>query len=552
MGYPLTVRGPALPRIDYRHPSETLQIGIAREFAFRPAFRFMVSIFATDRLGLLETALSALSGPRNSPSMGKRVRLSVDGSLSSAVHGTYTMSFIVRVMPEDGGTLVFDQVANCLDTEIIPGLISDLEGGDAGEPSSSGRPESTTSVHTPSVRFFWSPFTALPDSLFGGRHFAEYRFVSSSQARSSRAQLAGMASALAEELGSRDVPITHLYFPDDGGDEDNPSASSLVVGFAPTEDLATSISLDLAANHLAAAHDLKFTKLVAVGSYEEQPRRSVLIADYRIAPDLPHEGRSVSLPMERHDLTQLEVSRQDLQGAPAADIADLVLARFVARPGLVAAMLSDARLRSESSSQGDAGNASLSECLLGGSMTVLAGQTIACWVVEPGQGASLCKRVNELRKATSSNQSLSSSNLIEYLGEAISVPNVRVRTASERSDSRTPLWIAWSWPDRPGIFSTIVSSLRTKLVELDPSAEPDFRFSISRVVQQSESCVGKVKFTVPSTVTSRIERMVGDVTGFMRGALCDGDADSVSDSAAQLVLGFDEPLGQPWGSLTVV
>jgi hypothetical protein len=549
MGYPLTVSGPALPRIDYRHPSEWLQIGIAREFAFRPAFRFMVSIFATDRLGLLEAALAALSGPRNSSSMGKRIRLSVDGSLSSAVHGTYTMSFIVRVIPQDNSPMVFDEVAKYLDDEVIPGLIKDLE-GHAGEPTSSGRPKETNSGDGPSVRTFCSPFTALPDSLFSGRHFAEYRFVASSRAPSPRYQLAGMASALAEALGSREVPITHLYFPDDGGEEDDLNASSLVVGFAPTEDLATSISLDLEANHLAAAHDLKFTKLVAVGSFEEQPRRSVLIADYRIAPDVRHEA--LSDPSELQDIAMTHVPHRDLGGAPRGEIADLVLARFVAKPGLVASMLSDRRLGDESSSKADGGLVSLSECLLGGSMTVLAGQTIACWVVEPGQGASLCERVNDLRESTTSRQPWSSSNVAGFAGEAILVSNVRVRPASEQSTSKTPLWMAWSWPDRPGIFSTIVSSLRARLIELDPAAEPDFRFTISRVVQQSELCVGKVKFTVPSAVASQVEQMVGDITDLVRGALCEGEPDVISDSTSQLLLGFDEPLGQPWGSLTVV
>jgi hypothetical protein len=492
MGLPVDVVGQGAPtEVQYRHPRAWALPTIAQELAFSPSPRFLLSVFSTDRPGILKTALRKVAQTFHLDDLGTQVRFTIDGSLSSAVHGTFTMSFLLRpvfVVSRDREQRVNHAVKN----RVMPELAHNIRLSIAEE------------VGPATVQVMHTGFEVRNDSIFRDRYLSEYRFLFN-RASTSSDQCSALAGHIAALLGRHGVPITYLYFPDFGRGVAN--LPTLVVGLAPLRDGGNQVEIDLEANTLAFGYQARFEKALFESAGVSE-HRLIRIGDYRHPTSVaPHSGAA-----------------KDWDAGPV----DLVFARFVARPGLVGEMLSEHEASTASHVM-----------LLGGSMTVLAGHTVACWVLREGSGQRLEHRISEIAEKSG-------------LSEEVSLHrSVGVRTPSEQFSPQTPCWLAWDFPDMPAVFADIVRALNDYLFK-NFGIEPDYKYSVSRVLEQGHRCAGKLKFSLPAETAVRLEADLQRVSDSLISILELAKGPGELSSSSSLVVRMKEPLEQPWGMLSVL
>ncbi|MGL5824273.1 MAG: hypothetical protein ACRCYU_05455, partial [Nocardioides sp.] len=217
---------------------------------------------------------------------------------------------------------------------------------------------------------------------------------------------------------------------------------------------------------------------------------------------------------------------------------DVVFARAAARPGLVADMLS-----------GVAGSR-----IAGGSMSVLGGHTLSCWLVPAGVGEKLELEISEL--AT--------------LGGRVRSTRTPGGSNWRPGVPRQTIWLAWQAPDSIGIFAAVLDKTFSYLRRsLGSSTAIDVRYAVSRVLMGSRGCAGKVKLHVgiePGALKPLLEGLQVE----LRHVLTEGDGayNGVSPwwvtyqsrvrrsalwrrrtDAGSIVVQEDEPGEEPWASL---
>jgi hypothetical protein len=212
---------------------------------------------------------------------------------------------------------------------------------------------------------------------------------------------------------------------------------------------------------------------------------------------------------------------------------DVVFAEGPARPGYVGDMLAGVP----------------GEELKGGSMTVLAGHTISCWVVERGFGQPLEAHIRRRN---------------EQFGDPDarvfheSVPLRPGATFPPEPSIANSFWLAWSCPDKPGILRKIVDRLRGFVREVHDGTlvDVDIKYGISRVLADERGCVGKVNFLVTNDMVAKefgtsllaLEREVRRLLDDERR----GRYSSHPSSGATAVLtSTSEPGEEPWASLAI-
>lgn len=278
-------------------------------------------------------------------------------------------------------------------------------------------------------------FRAREDRLFGERQrFGWYQFTASGL-NAVRA-LAGVAAAVSGELGRRRLPIAYLYFPTATGGPEGTKA--LRIGVRLPDRVADALEVDFCLNDLAAANHVNFFK----GGRHE------------------HWGLSAMEEIARYEEPMPFASTDP---GPVAGV-ELIWARGPARAGFVAQML-------------DCGGA---EDLLGGSMAVLAGTTIACWILPRSRGG---KFAVGLRKC-----------LVEEADTDVRQYPLDLDDVYLEDWMAEPAWwLTWECKDEAGVFSALVNQL-TALVMRETGEPPKYRYSVSRVQATGETCAGSLRF----------------------------------------------------------
>ena len=150
---------------------------ISRERGGTGATRYLVTVFLADQPGLLAALLKTFDdGVRVATpalSQERRIRFSIDGSLSSSVLGSFLLAFVVRPVLREG------ENASARVEKLYQARIPDLLSDEICRRLSSLTGQSEVSLEN-QVRVV--PFRGPGDELFARRRFTEYRFGFPSQA----------------------------------------------------------------------------------------------------------------------------------------------------------------------------------------------------------------------------------------------------------------------------------------------------------------------------------------------------------------------------------
>lgn len=470
MGTELEVRFPPLAWHPYRHVAKAPESVILRDLEFPTAPRFLVSAFVRDRPGLLRSVLRVLnsgvvvSAPSHFKASERTVRFSLDGTLSAAVDGAFVLAFVARAIVREELLAAHPLLMDELALSLKSQIALSL---------------ALTANDEELIDPVVSTFTELPDSIFENRRFAEFRF-GVRRLPDWRQRLSDATVEFCKVLAKASVPIAYLYFPDSGEPD---SFAWVRFGVGATRGAAEMAEVDLSANSIALSHSMRFDMYDAASSGFSMMERMTVIADYTPAGS--------------------ECSECQL------DDVDVVFVQGPARPGFVASMIG------------------ASAFLQGGSMTVLAGHTVACWVVPKGHGDGLISSIEGRSEQAHGLDTV----ILRRLGP--------VGAGESRPSS---FWLSWVCEDRPGVFYRLLEDLTEAVDRLD-GVKANVRFSISRVLADGK-CAGKLKFEIDETVS---ERLVGELSR-LEGMLQD-ELRSATNESAIVVLAQSEPREEPWGSL---
>ena len=478
MGSEVVVDAPPFAAHRFRVATDVPSAWIAREFRFEPVPRLMLSLVLPDRPLVLLKVLTAVdlgvvipgigSAAHLSPEL-RTVRFSVDGSLSSTLRGAFMTAMVLRPIIDDA---LARAVPDALDV-VRQGLWSQV----ATALDEMGLPEEF------SKNIGLYKFDGLGDELFAGCRYAEYSFGVRSNAKSSGSLIRVLAD-FSRVLGEAATPIAYLYFPDS---RDGFEWAKLGVG-APSR-AVDSLQLDLVANTLARRNKCRYLKY--------DPSRDVLadqrhsqIADYSTDESAQRETRVT----EPHT--------------------DAIFAQGPARAGLIGDLLEGEPL----------------DAFVAGSMTVIAGHTIACWLVPLGEGRGIAARLR--RKG-------------ELLGMSVSGP---LEVAPGLPEDGESCWVSWRCEDRPGIARLVVDEL-TQFISAPTGVLPNLGYEISRVLAAGQSCAGKIKITIPSDLPALDDAAMANLRQRLLMAL---PLDSNSGEPPEVLVARFEPTVEPWASLRVV
>ena len=482
---------------------------IQREASFDTAPRFLVSVFLADQPGLLATILRILDDGMDlqiPEGAAYGVRFSVDGSLCSSVHGAFTLVFVIKPVVDLSVRVPEPTFSAAVRAQLKDRIRQTLE-----------ESFDLTELHDPEQRVRVFPFQGLDDGLFSERRFTEYRFGvyrGSASVSVKGSALAGVAAAFARVLGAHQVPIAYLYFPDHAEDADE-GLAWLRLGIGAPSEPVDSLELDLAADRIAEQFHCRFLKYDATVDTKSMAERFREIADYKDES----EDRSV------HE-TEASVTGHAESGRLGSVDVDVVFAEGRARAGYVADMLEDAS----------------QPRVLGGSMTVLAGHTVSCWVVPVGEGTRLASHILALDET--------SSGASEARSFARPLP---ARAAPARPPGVT-LWLAWRSSDEPGVYrglvDTVIRQASTQDAVTNGLRDTDFRYGISRVLADGVSCAGKMKFTIYGRKREEAENLRATLQEqavlAIRSIL-----GSRGNQEPAVVVQESEPGEEPWASLLV-
>lgn len=462
--------------------------------------RFLVSIFLHDCRGILARVLGVFDEGITlaAGATEHRVRFSIDGSLSSSIGSAFVLAFVIRPSydPQLGRLAPF---MNLRTPEVLKAALRKALSSVQDERSGLKA----------QVQAF--PFDALDEHLFSGRRFSEYRFAISTQRPVMRGDASSplgiLAAKFAQSLGSYDVPIAYLYFPDMSR-TDVSDLSWLRVGVGASAEVLDSLDVDVIANGLAREYSCIYRKYDPSRVSATLEDRFRLIEDYR--------GDRKLTPAE-----------ESTEGAGSVDV---VFAEGPARIGYIGSLL--------------AGTMDMD--LLGGSMTVLAGHTISAWIVPYGAGPSLVNHAI----------SVDPESVLSGQSRIFSQPLVSGWGLSP--DPGKSFWLAWRCADRPGVFREVVTLLSEFLeVDCEIGPEPmDIRYAISRVLTDGNSCAGKLRFLLaPGVSSSSFEARVSTLERRVRDSLLVSPRVWKPRDPAWLqspvVIREGEPGEEPWASLLV-
>jgi hypothetical protein len=474
---------------------------IVPEMRFDRRPRFLVSLFLNDREGLLSGVLRVLDEGLEDPQMGK-VSFSIDGSLSSSVMGAFALAFIVR--PVFTESIINTQSGTAFEVEIPELLKKKLQAG-LRNVSGGSEAESVT------VSEFEAGFSYR---LFYQKRFSEYRFGLKGSCNSTD-QLEAFASITAKftkKLGQAGVPIAYLYFPESNGGPPELEATWVAIGVGAPSRAVDAFAIDLFADDLAKAHNMIFAQYDPILT----------------APDSQHRLRILG----NHDNGQF----QRLATNGAADAAmpvDIVFTQGIARVGYVADMLSADNARR----------------LLGGSMTVLGGQTLSCWVLPSGEGNRFAEHLKSVNGGIPPRKNTPAPTDVS---DPISLVVEPPWLATER---RSPFWLAWKCSDKPGVLRRVVDATQDFVKANCEGRRPDFRYAISRVLT-GERCAGKIQFTVPEDyadlfsddLLSDLRRKIEQVLPLAKPGQAVWERDHRWAKESVIVRKW-EPSEEPWASL---
>lgn len=431
--------------------------------------RFLVSLFTTDRPGVLLQAVQELrQGLDLSASVP--VGFSIDGSLSAAIHGTFSAMIVVRAYIETPGG---EQLLRALPSDEIRAKLEDRLRG---------------IVPAPGLEVYRLPHTS--SRLFLDRQFCEYRFGAGTAA----SRLGRIARDFTARLGRAGIPIAYLNFPDPWREQ--PGHDWLRIGVGIENAPMSSIDADLDAVICAREHHC------VVAKYDPALRGDGLGGRFHVLDDF-------SGPEGEH--------------APTAGPVDVVFLEGPAEVGYVAEMLSCAP----------------DDSVLGGSMAVLAGHTVASWIVQAGAGREFLAKAREPQLSRQTLRGPAREQLIEGLDPG---PTTHANA--------TEFWVCWRCRETPGVLAKVLEE--TQAATGGPTSWLNVDRAVSRVLAQGQTCAGKLKFSLVSAgggadlaaIQTRVhEALAGALTNWEPGR-----EDWKSNPV--LVLGT-EPAADPWASLNL-
>jgi len=355
------------------------------------------------------------------------------------------------------------------------------------------------------------PFEGVDIQLFGDRVFTEYRFG----ARKERRSLTRITAEFTARLGEYDVPIAYLYFPDDN-DQGSEGTEWVRIGVGAPDDPLESLDVDVVAIDLAREYSCAFRKYnpgINATSLSEKFRE---IVDFR-----PASGAVVIEP------------GAIVSGRKGADV---VFVHGQARSGFVGDML----------------RAPVGSTVEGGSMSVIGGFTMACWVLPEGSGLAFKARSEKIGRRGTSSGALKGD--VE-----VRLSQIPGAVDQARPDS-TCLWLAWRLPERPGVFRLIIAALREAARDVFGGAgDVDVRYAVSRVLDSRMGCAGKVKFEVDSGASrgdavAAAKDLEERVHKLMKARLAEVGIDwgeGETSHSGEIVVRVLEPGEEPWASLIV-
>lgn len=390
---------------------------VTREQPFdRTDRRFLTVMFLPDEPGMLRRAVDLLSTPIPLATDGARkVRFTIEGSVATSVADAFLLAFVVRP--------TFDFPLERDDFELIAaGLVHAA--------TATFNEVRRNEVDDLSERFPVLDFVPGDDHLFSASRFTEYRFANGSNDH--RAALGSAVSELALSAGLHQVPIAYTFFPTR---EDNAGVGQgAKIALALPNDVAKEMALAWSALKIAADHHLRLEAYNAASSVAEYEHRFLEIGDFR-KPD--------SEPTD-----------------PATDFAKRAI--FVtgrAKPGLVGKMLSNG----------------VGAKLIGGTMTVVGGHTVACWVGHESIGDELEKTIHNNCEGN-----------VTVVGRPIP------RASAQPLATLGHCWLAWALPDNPGKYLIVLKLFESAVSdEFGPDTVVDYIYANTRVLSPS-ICAGKV------------------------------------------------------------
>ncbi len=341
--------------------------------------------------------------------------------------------------------------------------------------------ESSVKHAIPDAQALVMPIVKPSGGIFRKRRlFTEFRFgVQPGQ----EGLLAKAACDFSAALGKLGNPIAYLFFPDQwlshGGQK-----VWLRIGLGQPSSIGDLVQVDLEALAIAKSLDLELSKYDA---------------------SMPGPAMSTQFRSIRNG-AQLRLPESD---APVESV-DVVFVAEVARPGLVASWLS------------------LTNVLIGGSMAVLAGHTLASWVLPSGSGETFAKAI----------RSASSDAVVHVLSIS---PNITTKPSSH-------LWVAWRCKDSPGVLLQILEAVQSAI----PSSQPlTANYEISRVLESGETCAGKMRFLVPETSEVELSQLKLVIEKSLEPFLVGWTPDDPAWLERSVLVEHQEPGEAPWASLAV-
>lgn len=488
-------------------PADEAGVGDARAISEEEARwaqdpRLIVSLFLRDTQGILRTVARAVNQELvldalvdQSPHPEGRVRLTIDGSLSSTVDDVFVVVLIVRAVGLNGAPVegidaedlrgpVSRVVEQALEAEgLVPVIDRSPHGRGPGADEAS-----------PVAAF---PFIVGDDGLFKGRVFSEYRFSVPGRSVDGARELGGIATRVSGVLRDHGVPIAYLFFPDRWSH--GPDSQTLRIGLGAPQKWVDLLEVDVRVTAIARLAGCEFQKY----------------NPYLDGPSMADRFGTI-VARDRQDAGSEEEGIRSF---------DAVFVEAPARAGLVASMLEI-----------------VGPDVAGGTMTVLRGHTVACWLVPKGTGEAAHDKLEKLDPPAVANGQM----------RVIHQPAAQDGAAPVRRGR--PIWIAWTNRDRPGVLSAILETVTAYVVEL--GGEPkdvDVKYAVSRVLADGSSCAGKMNLVICPELVGRLDISFTALLKGLEARIGQGCAPvgGRPDPSETFTVAEQEPGEEPWASLVV-
>jgi hypothetical protein len=338
------------------------------------------------------------------------------------------------------------------------------------------------------------PFKPITSDLFVQRRFSEYRFGMRGDVQG----LARVAQRFTQVLSKNEIPVVYLNFPDPWLEK--PRTEWLRVGVGLRPEPMSAVDIDLAA--LDIASDLA----CSLEKYDSSIQDKVFGGRFRRLADHSNPGGS-----ER--------------SATPSDKVDVVFVEGRARIGYVAQMLED----------GDG--------LIGGATAVLAGHTVAIWLLKLGDGERFMA-------------SLAGTDAQRGEGGETAQPRLMGSVQATRPTTAhcSELWVCWRCSERPGILETVLAKL-LDITQANPTLKGiNVDQAVCRVIAQGFTCAGKLRLTVhhkgePTELEHHdIEKAVQEAISF---AVEGWEPDRPDWLERPVLVRGSEPSEDPWASLSL-